>query len=822
MKKRRFVSVGLLLAALGNSFAATPTPKHQYTFNDGFGSLIVKDTVSGADGILIHNTGNARLEDGQWKTGNDNSQEVQRENGDYVDLPNGIISALGEKATFEFWVTWRGGNNWTHMYDFGISDSLIEDIPTQGTATSWIMMSPAAAGGNAMSRTVKDGSSSAGGLIDAVAVGPIPSDGSETHIAVVIDETTPFTDADGNASPGSNHFYVNGALVASAGVVLKMAELNDVNNWFGQSSWGGDRIFNGDFNEARIYDTALTAQEVLANFSAGPVPSTGNNPIQIPGGPSYLDPTKTKIAQRVSQAPVIDGEIDDADWAPRSDNNWVITQDPGIIAGIPGQAPFDVIRGGRLHGAALDTEEATGFNDDLNLTDIRIGHDDDNLYIAVAVQDFENSGDSAAQGSEDGQTWQDDSVEIFIDGNNSNFPNRSTSGEADVVGTGGQFVIARNNAYRDKESGDPGFGPNGLWYASASENTDGDGYVVEFRIALSVLGNPKPGDNIGFNISVNDDDDDGESDSTLIWTGNVHSEYSYGNLVLGGKSYTSPKAATPTIDGALNADEYPGAREIVINRHTGIYNIGVGDDKWPPGDMHASAWVTHDDEAVYVALNITDDIIVTNSAEAGSEDGSTWTDDSVEIFFDADNSNGPGAGNADGRGDKGFEGQYVLTANGAWRDNEANNPTFGENNDWFGATQVTSTGYQAEFKIKKSALSNPADGAIMGFSISLNDDDGADRKNQLSWSGVAHQESSYGDLILSADAGGPVGGGDPGNLGITLNDNGTATVTWTGGTLQWSTDISSAANWQPVPGASGGSYDVNLNAQNALYFRSSE
>lgn len=48
----------------------------------------------------------------------------------------------------------------------------------------------------------------------------------------------------------------------------------------------------------------------------------------------------------------------------------------------------------------------------------------------------------------------------------------------------------------------------------------------------------------------------------------------------------------------------------------------------------------------------------------------------------------------------------MLTANGAWRDNEAANPTFGANNDWFGATQLTATGYHAEFKIKKSALSN--------------------------------------------------------------------------------------------------------------------
>jgi len=77
-----------------------------------------------------------------------------------------------------------------------------------------------------------------------------------------------------------------------------------------------------------------------------------------------------------------------------------------------------------------------------------------------------------------------------------------------------------------------------------------------------------------------------------------------------------------------------------------------------------------------------------------------------------------------GRGVQGFEGQYVITANGAWRDNEANNPQFGEADDWFGAFSLTDGGYQIEFKVKKSALSDPAQGANLGFNIAINDDDG--------------------------------------------------------------------------------------------------
>jgi hypothetical protein len=159
---------------------------------------------------------------------------------------------------------------------------------------------------------------------------------------------------------------------------------------------------------------------------------------------------------------------------------------------------------------------------------------------------------------------------------------------------------------------------------------------------------------------------------------------------------------------------------------------------------------------------VTDDLVVNDTAPAGSEDMTTWEDDSVEILFDANHSHDTGRGT--GR----FEGQYVFTANGAWRDNEANNPAFGKDNDWFAATSKTSKGYQVEFKVKKSALFNPQDGAAMGFHIALNDDDGSGRKAQLGWSGRAHSEFTYGHLTLSAPVG---GGGKPSISGIKVNGN---------------------------------------------------
>lgn len=447
-----------------------------------------------------------------------------------------------------------------------------------------------------------------------------------------------------------------------------------------------------------------------------------------------FDPTKTQIALPLDTAPIIDGVIETTEWeraAGAPGNSWSALPDVNLEDGI---------RGGQLGDVATPPVD----NADLGFT-IYAGYDAQNLYIAVRVTDSVLMNDDAAADSANLTTWMDDGVEVFVDGDNSNFESRDTSGtNPEVVGTGGQFVITANNAYRDQEAGNPGYGESAAWYARVVPNDDGTGYQAEFRISLASLGNPKPGDIIGFTVGVNDDDDGAGSERQLMWVGSPHTEVTYGNLVLGGRSYEAPKTAAPTVDGIINAAEYAGAAEIRIDPHTAIWDIPSGDDTFEGTDLGYSAWVIHDADSVYVAMDVTDDNRVNDSAEAGSEDGTTWEDDSVEIFFDANHDRELGQGTL------GFEGQYVFTANGAWRDAEAHNPTFGANGDWFAATTVTDHGYQVEFRIKKSALSNPADGALMGFNLAQNDDDGLGRQAQAGWSGRAHSEFTYGTLKLGA------------------------------------------------------------------------
>ena len=63
---------------------------------------------------------------------------------------------------------------------------------------------------------------------------------------------------------------MNGNLVASGAAPDPLSALQDVNNYLGRSGYAGDPTFNGSYDEFRIYDGALSAVEVAANFASGP------------------------------------------------------------------------------------------------------------------------------------------------------------------------------------------------------------------------------------------------------------------------------------------------------------------------------------------------------------------------------------------------------------------------------------------------------------------------------------------------------------------------------------------------------------------------
>jgi hypothetical protein len=206
----------------------------------------------------------------------------------------------------------------------------------------------------------------------------------------------------------------------------------------------------------------------------------------------------------------------------------------------------------------------------------------------------------------------------------------------------------------------------------------------------------------------------------------------------------------PIVDGVINPTEYASAQKVHLGGAVGVWDFGgPSEDTFLEETLNYDWWVVHTADAIYVAANVIDDQVINDNPDAqpGMEDGNTWEDDSVEIFFDSDNTKNLGGPNID------FEGQYVFTANGARRDNEARNPTFGSGPaDWFAATTRTATGYQVEFRIPKANLQNPTNGATMGFMTAVNDENDPGGPyapgDQLLWFGLSHREFTYGTLTL--------------------------------------------------------------------------
>lgn len=471
---------------------------------------------------------------------------------------------------------------------------------------------------------------------------------------------------------------------------------------------------------------------------------------------------KTEITAYINhipdlEPPIIDGFLDDPVWeyttqgrVSQNSDGWYVRSNPNYPVDDPVQTG---VLSGQRDGDRPDDNADASFR-------VWTVYDDEYLYIAVAALDFDFV-NRLPSDSVNGETWYEDSVEVFIDGNHNRLPGNVNDSPAEYE-TGGQFVITSNGAIRHQEAGNPTFGdtPDADWYAVVGINDSGDGFDYEFRIKLSKIGNPVPGSVIGFNIAMNDADDPNAAtaDYQLLWTGQAHQESTYGNLEFGRRSITAPLITEAvTIDGLMGESSWA-----VAGKGKGGVPHGpfTGDTK-PKNtdDLSFDLYVMHDTDYLYVAVDVKDEEVIADTEETGAEDGYTWYDDSVEVFIDGNHNHVPGNTNETGflRG-----GQLVITANNAFRD--ANAAATGEvfygpaaEDSWYALTTLTPAGYLAEFRIKKADMFDPTDIDTIGFEIALNEDDAdpveeKDTGFQIKWNGQVHNEASYGDLIF----GGPV------------------------------------------------------------------
>jgi hypothetical protein len=311
--------------------------RHRYTFNEGAaadasGRTII-DSISGANGI-VRGAGSSATANQLVLSGGFSNTAA------YVDLPNGIISTLTD-ATFEAWYTIDSTENWSRIFDFGSTTGGTNGELTGpggdfGFGADFIFYAPMR-GMNIDTQRVgvqnNDplfGPGGSPGIVGDVQYIVDPEFNHafdvQYHVALVFD-----ADGGNDLDEASVTLYINGALPPGEDAnpletVVQLKNLNDVNNWLGRSNWTDDSNFDGSFNEFRIYNTALTADQVAANTAAGPdvVPVFEVISLEVDtltGSVRITSNVETSVNLDYYTITSEEGALDAAGWSSLADQN---------------------------------------------------------------------------------------------------------------------------------------------------------------------------------------------------------------------------------------------------------------------------------------------------------------------------------------------------------------------------------------------------------------------------------------------------------------------------------------------------------------------
>jgi len=255
---------------------------NRWSFNNSIGAApagtAIVDSISGSNGVVVGTGGTfsgVALAIPGATSGNQTPAAISA----YVDLPNRLISSK-TNLTLEIWYTVTATRNWQRLFDFGRMN-----IAGSGPGAEQGEVVP-----NAVS--APGGTSSSDNLMVAINRGTSPNtqrlaarlngaaevaadsgfsvaNGNQYHFVLVVE--------DGAGSFGSGGMqirgYHNGTLVQSVDAGFKLASIEDVNNWLGRSQFSGDSQSSISYNEVRLYDHALSPQEIVSSRTAGPEPA---------------------------------------------------------------------------------------------------------------------------------------------------------------------------------------------------------------------------------------------------------------------------------------------------------------------------------------------------------------------------------------------------------------------------------------------------------------------------------------------------------------------------------------------------------------------
>ncbi len=164
----------------------------------------------------------------------------------YAQLPAGLLSKACE-VTVATWVYVNNNVSWQRIFDFGRTES-------DGTSNVYMYLTAQ----DGTNQVLRFAISTTGNGGEQAMSGPALTTRTWYHVAVVLGAQGGF-------------LYVNGAQVAAnPAITLRPTDLSNPPNYYiGRSQWTHDPYFDGDIDEFRVYDRALSPQEIqtLANGS---------------------------------------------------------------------------------------------------------------------------------------------------------------------------------------------------------------------------------------------------------------------------------------------------------------------------------------------------------------------------------------------------------------------------------------------------------------------------------------------------------------------------------------------------------------------------
>jgi hypothetical protein len=200
----------------------------------------------------------------------------------YLDLPNGIISAL-TNLTVEIWATPVSSKNWQRLFDFGRTAEAGNGVAGEWTGESGSAAPGSTSGSDDLFLSLNRGTdlnlqrcymSLDGASQSSTDIALDSSAGTQYHYVVTFEDGVGYFGSSG----GRLTLYRNGVRIADRDVSFHLRQMEDVNNWLGRSQWSGDSNSNVEYNEVRIYSEALTWAEIYGHFLAGPDVPVNDHP----------------------------------------------------------------------------------------------------------------------------------------------------------------------------------------------------------------------------------------------------------------------------------------------------------------------------------------------------------------------------------------------------------------------------------------------------------------------------------------------------------------------------------------------------------------